>query len=139
MDDYVVRDVLERANEGYRIFPCAPGAKQPLIKAWPEKATDDLDTIRDWWATWPNANVGLPTGPDNDLLVLDIDVKAAADGFASLAELEAQFSKLPDTVRVDTPTGGAYLYFRYPKEVSVGNKAGFRPGLDIRGAGRRRL
>ena len=51
----------------------------PLIKAWPERATADRTIISEWWATWPDANIGLHCV---GLLVLDVDPRH--DGPASL-------------------------------------------------------
>ena len=126
---------IEAAELGYRIFPCAPDGKRPLIKAWPDNATSDIDKIRDWWAKTPAANVGLPTGSVNSIFVLDVDVKNDAGGLESLRELEQQFGPIPPTGTVTTPTGGLHFYFQYDGAQVVRNKAGFRPGLDIRGEG----
>lgn len=47
--------------------------KHPRIDEWPTKASTDLQVIRDWWRTWPNANVGVVLGATSRNLV-DIDL-----------------------------------------------------------------
>jgi predicted P-loop ATPase len=43
--------------------------------------------------------------------------------------------ELPDTYTVRTPTGGAHLYYSYPKDLDLGNRQGVFPGVDIRADG----
>ncbi len=62
------------AETGLRVFPCNTG-KKPLIKGWPKLATTDSNQIRHWWSKWPSANIGIATGEESGLLVLDIDIK----------------------------------------------------------------
>ena len=69
---------LAYATLGYKVFPIAPNKKAPpLIKAWQEKATNDIDQVQFWWAEKPSANIGLHCSGLNGkhLLVLDVDVK----------------------------------------------------------------
>lgn len=48
---------------GWRVFPLKPRGKTPLTQHGFQDASDDLDTVRQWWERWPDANIGLPTGP----------------------------------------------------------------------------
>ena len=61
----------------------APGA-HPISPAWQMQATVDLNVIRGWWETRPEANVILVTGRVFDVL----DVPAEA-GSAALAQMQA--------------------------------------------------
>lgn len=86
---------LAYASRGWRLIPlhhlraggqcscgkpgCKPG-KHPRLKDWPNRATTDEATIRNWWARWPGANVGLACGPGSDVIALDIE---AEDGHQS--------------------------------------------------------
>jgi hypothetical protein len=82
--------------------------------------------------------IGVPTGPRSGFWVLDVDVDQARgnDGRASLAELEAEHGKLPQTVSTRTPRGGLHLLFRWSPHDSLRNSAGkLGPGLDVRGDG----
>jgi Bifunctional DNA primase/polymerase, N-terminal len=56
----------------------APG-KYPHIVDWPHTASLDPAQIRQWWATWPHANVGIVTGERSGLAVLDVDFRNGGD------------------------------------------------------------
>ena len=94
-------------------------------------ATADEDTIRAWWARWPEANVALACGPESGVHVVDVDVDPSkgVDGWESLKA----FPELPATVRQDSPRGGAHFFFR--ADTPPRNKNSFRPGIDIRSGG----
>jgi hypothetical protein len=131
---------------GFKVFPLVPGTKRPAIEGWKERATSDLDTIRNWWAggEFTGYPVGIATGPGSALWVLDLDRKNGVDGFASLRDLAAQHGSALDdftgTMTVATPSGGAHLYFRWDETVlrqkGVHNSSGLLgPGIDVRGIG----
>ncbi len=61
----------------------APGS-HPVSPAWQIQATVDIDVIRGWWQTRPEANIMLATGRVFDVL----DVPAVA-GSAALARMSA--------------------------------------------------
>lgn len=52
---------LDLARRGFQVFPIRRGGVEPQIERWPERATTDEATIHEWWAEWPNANVGVAT------------------------------------------------------------------------------
>lgn len=63
------------AKAGVPVVPVQPGTKNPgsyLGRGWPQRATTDLDTIRDWWRRWPDAGMAMHVGGAG-LLVLDVD------------------------------------------------------------------
>lgn len=95
-------------------------------------ATRDPDVIRAWWRRWPNANVGLTTGPENRLVVLDVDVEG--DGERSLRALVREHGPLPRTAAVRTGSGGRHLYFRHPGR-PVPSPEDWRSGIDVRADG----
>lgn len=104
--------------------------KHPLIRDWQNKATRDLDTIRLWWRNWPHANIGIATG--RGFFVLDVDPRHGGED--SLADLEAKYDQLPDTLLVATGGGGWHYYFQCPQPVRNSVKS-LGAGLDIRGDG----
>lgn len=134
------------ADLGWRVFPVAPDGRSPLISRGCHAGTLDADQLRTWWAAYPSANVALSCGRESGVLALDIDHKGSVDGFAALAELEAEFEPLPATARSATPSGGAHLLFRHPLGVSPSNRVGLKryaadgsrrvyAGLDVRSDG----
>jgi putative DNA primase/helicase len=121
---------LDAAKAKFRVFPVTPASKIPAIKDWQANATSGAKTVKRLWRHHPNANIGVVTGGEPGLFVLDVD---GDEGRASLEALEQDFGRLPPTVAVCTPRGSHY-YFRgcEPMRNSAG-KLG--PGLDGRGDG----
>ena len=121
------------ARDGYRVFPCEPRGKKPLIRKWRENATTDEEMIQRWWRKWPDANVGLVAGRTSDLWVLDID---GQEGDDSLTRLEQKHGTLRQTWEAVTG-GGWHLYFGMPSDGrDIRNSAGqLGQGLDVRGTG----
>ena len=131
INKYINNDVLR----GRKIFPCRPNRKNPLTLHGHKDASSDAGIIETWWSNYPDANIGLCTGKDANLIVVDVDVKNNAGGMESLQELEAEFEKL-DTLVVNTPSGGLHYYFSFPQEVeTIKCKNGFRKGIDIKADG----
>ena len=112
---------------------CASPAKHPRTLHGLKDASRDPATIREWWRHWPEANIGIVTGPESGILVLDVDGKR---GEESLIDFERRGLHLPDTWVVRTGGGGQHLYFIWPEGAEVRNsQSKIAPGLDIRGAG----
>lgn len=85
--------------------------------------------LKSWQVRFPVCNVSVVTGAVSGLVVVDID--PARGGDESIASLPP----LPDTVTVITGGGGTHLYFRHPGTGEIPNRAGWRPGVDIRADG----
>ena len=137
---------LEYASKGWRVVPlysprggacdchlgagCPTPGKHPRTGHGKDDATTDADLIRQWWETWPQANIGIATG--DGLLVLDVDPRHGGDD--ALHELEREHGELPATIRVKTGGGGEHIYFANPN--GIGCSAGrLGEGLDTKGAG----
>lgn len=123
-----------RMNEADRAKAEPFKAKSPLTWSGHKDATKSEAQIRSWWAAWPDAMIGVPTGDVVGYFVLDVD---RPDGPASLAELEALHGPLPETVTQKTGSGGEQRFFLMPtdgREVrNTTSKIG--KNLDIRGTG----
>lgn len=119
-------------SRGWRVFPCVPHDKLPMVK-WREQATTEDAMIAGWWDTQPDANIGLMAGRESGLVVLDVD--PAHGGEASLRALAALHGELPATPVSKTGGGGKHYLLAHPG-VDIRNSAGrLGPGLDIRGDG----
>lgn len=125
---------LASARSGIPVFPC-DARKRPLTPRGHHDATTDLDTIRRWWTRWPDALVGIPTGPASGVWVLDVDGEA---GRRSLNEVMARLGVqaiadlTPCVSR--TPSGGLHLIFRLQPGDRPRNRArDIGAGLDTRG------
>jgi Bifunctional DNA primase/polymerase, N-terminal len=133
------RLALACAALGWRVLPLRSTDKKPAMRGWPTRATADPAVIREWWdanGDFPHCNVGVATGRESGIWVLDVDV-GAENGYATLRTLLAQrgASDLPRTFTVKTPSGGLHIYWRYPVAIEVKNSARklLGPGLDTRG------
>jgi len=118
---------------GWTVLPLRSREKRPLI-AWEplQHARPSAADVADWFARWPDANIGVVTGEASHLVVVDVDPRHGGDD--SLKRLEKQFGLLPPTVEATTGGGGRHLYFAHPGGL-VRNRAGLAPGLDLRGDG----
>ncbi len=108
---------------------CKPG-KHPCISKFLQRATTNEPQISEWWDTWENANVGVLTGRDSGIVVLDVDPRNGGD--ESLAKLIRKYGYLPNTVTALSGGGGVHYYFEHPgHEVKSGPLGTDYPGLDI--------
>jgi hypothetical protein len=122
---------LAYAETGLPVLPLA--GKVPRNGNGLTGASTDTELIREWWARWPDANVGIRTGEQAGVFVLDVDVQHG--GGATLKALAREHGKLPMTATVLTGGGGSHHYFRYP-ENGIRNSAGqLGAAVDIRGEG----
>lgn len=127
---------------GFAVFPVsnpvsgdANSGKKPLVR-WKDEATTDIEKISKWWQRWPNANIGIKTGPDSGIFVLDIDVGEGKVGLESLQALESKIGPLNPALIARTGGGGLHLFFAYPQDGHVPNSAGrIAPNIDVRGDG----
>ena len=130
----VIDEALAYAGR-WPVFPCAAG-KKPLVEDWGNAASRSHRRIKEWWARWPGALIGVPTGRRSGLVVLDIDVKNGNSGFDTLAGLG--LAGLPETPMSHTPSGGLHVYFGCHPQAEIRNSVGEKGigrGVDIRGEG----
>ncbi len=105
-----------------------PG-KHPLTETGFHDATTDAEQIRRWWQRWPQANIGVRTGKESGLVVLDVDSYKGGDETIKKYDV-------PETLRAKTGGGGWHHFYRYPDVGVVGctvEKLG--PGLDTKADG----
>lgn len=126
---------LERANacieRGWPVFPVSRKTKAPCVAGGFKVATMDMDQIKRWAREFPDANVGVPTGPITGLAVLDVD---GEEGEQSLQRLAAQRGVHFRKTLTASSGRGRHLYYRFVNGLkSSASKLG--PGLDIRAEG----
>jgi hypothetical protein len=137
---------IDAAMRGWRVFPCRPGTKRPMVAdRWEHRATTDLEMILRWWPD--GANVGIACEPSN-LVVVDLDtgkdlpdewampgVRDGLDVFTLPLEWAGE-SCLPETYWLTTPGGGWHYYFTAPDGAEIRNSSGrLGPMVDVRGCG----
>jgi hypothetical protein len=122
---------LSYVSRGWPIFPLAPGQKTPVTKHGHLDATIDQSEITLWWSRCPKANIGLVTGKQSGIVVLDVDPRHGGD--ESLRTLQKEYGHLPETVMAFTGGGGVHYLFKYPDNTEIGSSAGVvGVGLDVK-------
>lgn len=91
----------------------AAGA-HPRVSGGFRSATTNLPLIRNYWRKWPDANIGIATGPASGLVVVTVQCDL---GEAPLNWLVAHFGPLPRVPTAKTPHGLS-LYFKHCGELS---------------------
>ena len=112
---------------------CSSVGKHPASKRGYKDATTDRAKLEEWFGCNSKFNVGIATGKVSAIVVLDVDPKNG--GNASLAALEAQYGKLPDTWTVKTGGGGRHFYFAYPSFDVPSSHSSIGAGLDFQSDG----
>lgn len=118
---------------------CEHAGKHPRIKR--QKAIDATEADwQKWLRAWPDMNIGILTGADTGIFVVDVDPRHGGD--KSLNQILDEHGELPVTVRAITGGGGEHYVFRIPDGMTVRNSVGdekgiggIAPGIDIRGNG----
>lgn len=115
---------------GFSVIPCNPSeeeekGKKPFIR-WEryQKERAAPDQIKEWWAKWPAAMIGIVTGEISGLFVVDADSEEAKEKFETL---------IPESLEipvVKTPRGYHY-YFKYQQGITNSNNG----ILHVRGSG----
>lgn len=120
---------------GLPVFPCRSTdqmlngktykAKSPLTPRGFKDATRNLEQIEQWWTTWPDALIGIPTGSASGLFVIDVDPR----GLEWFAEHSAELAPS----RIHHTRRGRHLLYR---ACGLGNSSGtLADGVDTRGDG----
>ena len=146
-DNLLLNAALSYAARGLRVIPvhdvsggscscgkadCKNVAKHPRTARGLKDGTTDPATIRQWWMTWPTANVAIVTGPESGVVMIGPD---GEQGKEDLAALVVEHGPLPPCPREISGSGGQHLYFRHPgpKIKNRQNHAGTK--IDVRGDG----
>lgn len=154
MSNPILAEALACINRGWAVFPlhniksgkctcnkpqCDSPGKHPrydygIIERGVLDASSEEAKIRNWWAKWPKANIGIATGEKSGIVAVDIDPRHSGD--ESWQKLEASNGKV-NTVQSLTGGGGCHYLFGYPKDTKITNGAeiGNNKGVDIRGDG----
>ena len=135
---------IEYAKEGLTIFPvyemvngrcscgdanCRSPGKHPRTPKGHNDATSNVDQVKEWWNTWPSANIGYRPGPNE--IVLDIEREGIEKGL--IGELCKQLGPLPTTKMSNTGGGGQHHFYRLPAGApEIRNRAKVFDGMDIR-------
>ncbi len=117
-----LRWALKYASYGWRVFPvwqankgictcqkaerCTNPGKHPRTRHGFQDGTTDERRIRLW--KWASANIGIATGAESNLVVVDVDSQD------SRTWIKRELSPVPPTVIARTGGGWWHLLFRHP-------------------------
>lgn len=112
---------------------CTSAGKHPIVKRQLAIEATQQDWEH-WLQQWPGMNLGILTGSETGIFVIDIDPRHGGD--ESLAELETRIGPMPAAAVAVTGGGGRHFVFQIPQGVEIKNSAGqIAPGVDVRGNG----
>lgn len=122
------------AENGWKVHPCRPRDKRPMLAGWREKVTSETATVERWWNETPAANIGIATGAGFGIWVLDVD---GPEGDHALAALEREHGKLPELYPTTFTGGNGWqVFFAWPEGREIRNSASkVGPSIDVRGEG----
>lgn len=146
----MIDTVLNYLQRGWKVIPlywirdgrctcnraCESPGKHPIPKLAPNgsrSATGNPQTAKDWWKMFPEANVGIATGEESGLVVLDVDPRhGGSDSIQDLIERHGNFTH---TLSSQTGSGGYHYYFRHPGYLVRNSVGALGQGIDVRGEG----
>src|SRR5213592_581467 len=102
---------LTLADAGWRVLPCHPHAKRPMLPDGFKGRTNDRQQIERWWGRWRDATIGVVPA-DGGLVALDVDSPTALDALRAASLLPAGF--------LEALKGGADLGSAYGLIVATG-------------------
>jgi hypothetical protein len=124
LNNKILEAALRYRMFGFSVIPVGRD-KKPLVE-WKRYQTEraTADQIKAWWKQYPEANVGIVTGKEFGIVVVDVESGGRIDD-------------LPPTVISKTGGGGFHYYYKHSGDivkngVRIGNKDDKR---DIRGDG----
>jgi hypothetical protein len=112
---------------------CKSQGKHPRVKRELALTAGDQEWAV-WMRRWPTMNLGLLTGYESGIFVIDVDPRHGGD--QSFKKLTDELGQFPETMVAQTGGGGYHYVFQLPQGLEIKNSAGLiAPGIDIRGFG----
>lgn len=141
------QDAIELAELGLQVFPlhtwsvdrcscntdCTSPAKHPRTRNGLKDATTDLSTLLNWWGMWPAANIGVRTGPESGIVVLDIDPRNG--GMETWLSMLAEHEYTHTGPACITGGGGMHLWMTHPGVKILSRSSKLGAGLDVKADG----
>lgn len=131
----IIDQALQVAQEqSLKVFPVASD-KRPLIKGWREKATDDPDEIKELFSLPGAAGIGVPCGPDEDIICFDLDF-GHTDDPDRLQKLNDWLEQWKDDIDENamvrrTRSGGLHVLYLWPHSHEGRPPRRIMPKLDV--------
>lgn len=122
---------LKYLDAGYLTIPLLEKSKKPFFDDWALTGFVTEEKVKLWATQYPNANIGLPTGETNGILVIDIDDLEKIEKIQEIYNIDLSSFILPIT----KTRKGVHLYFKYPKNKIIRNYVKFKGLFDVRSTG----
>jgi hypothetical protein len=124
----ITKHLAALLDDGLPCFPCYSD-KKPATPSGYKNASADRKTVAELWRRYPAPLIGIPTGKNSGLDVLDIDPRNGGDTWFSRNR-----ARLPVTRVHQTRSGGFHVLFRHESGLrcSTGRIAA---GVDVRADG----
>ena len=132
MMPHILNQALALADRGFYVFPVKYGKKSPATAHGHNDANNDPTKIESDFGSG-NFNIGIKTGPESNIVVIDDDTYK--NGGTSIPVLEAKHGGLPPTLTVKTRAGGTHRYFNYPDRKIKSQNGTIAPAVDIKADG----
>jgi hypothetical protein len=118
-----VEHALDAARRGLRVYPLAANTDEPAFPEADTAATTDESQIREWWALWPDANIGIAT---DNLLAIRIDPRCTDEVFRdTLGTLFQQHGGRTGSLVLVGELVGSYVMFELPAGALVQGQSNF--------------
>ena len=115
---------------------CNSVGKHPRTRQGVKDASSSPVIIQGWWGRWPDANIGVATGPGSGVFVLDVDGEQGRASLVRLEPLPPTLCALSGRKGPDGKRNGFHLYFDHPNGVALRSSVGtMGKGLDLKAAG----
>ena len=116
-------------NDGYAMFPVGDD-KRPMLKGWPERASNEPAAIAALWRSCPGPLIGVVTGHRSGVSVLDVDQKHGT----AREWWWRNYARLIPTRCYETRSHGLHIYFQHAAGVT-NTQSKICKGVDTRGEG----
>lgn len=119
MSKTILQQALDLAQAlDVAVFPVSRD-KRPIVKGWRTKASRDPDEIKALFSMGGACGIGVPCGPDNDLICFDLDF-GHTDDPARKAALQAWVDQHTDEINDgaivrQTRSGGLHVIMPWPE------------------------
>ncbi len=127
-----LHSITERATCTCGKTNCTSPGKHPRLMNGLKGATKDKSILYDWFKKWPMANIGIVTGAESGVFVVDVDPRHG--GNDSLDCMQSELGHIPNDVLQVTGSGGSHIFLKYAG-AECRSTTNFYPGIDLRGDG----
>lgn len=130
---------MELAKIGFHVFPLKVNEKVPALSKAEggqgfKDATIQPALIREQGQRFPHANVGIRTGAESGVIIIDVDPRNGGNETLKAMLAEAGCALPENTPTALTGNGGRHYFFAYEPGIGCSNNR-LGPGIDVKSDG----